>query len=97
MKESFIVALLQNTAILLTFAMLYENFWLKDDRKRNIVTQILTGVIIGAIGILLMFTPWLLVPGIVFDTRSVMLSIAGLCSHCCCHYYYCNCKVYYRR
>ena len=78
MKESFIVALLQNTAILLTFAMLYENFWLKDDRKRNIVTQILTGVIIGAIGILLMFTPWLLVPGIVFDTRSVMLSIAGL-------------------
>ncbi|MEA4983346.1 MAG: LytS/YhcK type 5TM receptor domain-containing protein [Paludibacter sp.] len=78
MKDSFIVALLQNTAILLTFAMLYENFWLKDDRKRNIATQILTGMIIGAIGILLMFTPWLLVPGIVFDTRSVMLSIAGL-------------------
>lgn len=78
MKDSFIVALLQNTAILLAFAMLYENFWLKDDKKRNIATQILTGMIIGGIGILLMFTPWLLVPGIVFDTRSVMLSIAGL-------------------
>lgn len=78
MKESFIVALLQNTAILLSFAMLYENFWLKDDRKKNIFTQIVTGLIISAIGILLMFTPWLLVPGIVFDTRSVMLSVAGL-------------------
>lgn len=78
MKESFIIALLQNTAILLVFAMLYENFWLKDDRKRNIAAQILSGLIIGGIGVLLMFTPWLLVPGIVFDTRSVMLSIAGL-------------------
>lgn len=78
MNEPFIVALLQNTAILLTFAMLYENFWLKNDRKKSIFTQITTGLIIGAIGILLMFTPWLLVPGIVFDTRSVMLSVAGL-------------------
>ncbi|MEA4936145.1 MAG: ATP-binding protein [Paludibacter sp.] len=78
MKESFIIALLQNTTILLVFAMLYENFWLKNDRKKSIFTQIITGVVIGTIGTLLMFTPWLLIPGIVFDTRSVMLSIAGL-------------------
>jgi len=78
MKESFFVALLHNTAILLAFAMLYENFWLKNERNKSIATKILTGLIIGAIGILLMFTPWLMIPGIVFDTRSVMLSIAGL-------------------
>jgi hypothetical protein len=46
MKDSFIVALLQNTAILLAFAMLYENFWLRNDRKKSIVTQIIKNLII---------------------------------------------------
>ena len=35
-------------------------------------------MVIGLIGIVLMLTPWILVPGLVFDTRSVMLSITGL-------------------
>ena len=78
MKESFIIALLQNTAVLLAFAMLYENFWIKNGNSKRFATKILIGLILGAIGIVLMFTPWLYVPGIVFDTRSVMLSVAGL-------------------
>ena len=78
MKESFIIALLQNTAVLLAFAMLYENFWIKNGNSKRFATKILIGLILGAIGIVLMFTPWLYVPGIVFDTQSVMLSVAGL-------------------
>ncbi len=78
MKESIIIALLQNTAILLAFAMLYENFWIKNERSNSLLRKITVGVILSGIGIVLMYTPWTWVPGIVFDTRSVMISIAGL-------------------
>jgi PAS domain S-box-containing protein len=38
----------------------------------------MTGLIIGAIGMVLMLTPWTSSVGITFDTRSVLLSISGL-------------------
>jgi len=78
MKNSFVIELLQNTAILLAFAMLYENFWIKNENSKSIGAKILIGLILSGIGILLMFTPWELGLGIVFDTRSVMISISGL-------------------
>jgi hypothetical protein len=78
MKESIIIGLLQNTAILLAFTMLYEHFWIKKDGNKTISTKIITGFFLSGIGIVLMFTPWTWTPGIVFDTRSVMISISGL-------------------
>ena len=78
MNQSIILGLIQNTAILLAFAMLYENTWLKDEEKKSILSKIITGLILGGIGVVLMFTPWTFVPGIVFDTRSVMISVSGL-------------------
>ena len=78
MKESIIVGLLQNTAILLAFSMIYDYWWIKNDESRSLLNKILTGFVIGIIGIILMLTPWILIPGIVFDTRSVVLSVSGL-------------------
>ncbi|WP_372644384.1 LytS/YhcK type 5TM receptor domain-containing protein [Ancylomarina sp.] len=78
MKDSIIIELLQNTAILLAFAMVYENFWIKDDNYKSIGKKILIGLILSGICVVLMFTPWTWAPGIVFDTRSVMISISGL-------------------
>lgn len=78
MDKSIIIGLLQNTAILLSFSMLYQNFWIKNERTKNIFTKILTGIILGALGIVIMYTPWTFVPGISFDTRSIMISISGL-------------------
>ena len=78
MRETIIIGLALNTSILLTFAMLYENFWLKNEASVNVWAKILSGLVLGTIGIVLMFTPWTMIPGIVFDTRSIMLSIAGL-------------------
>lgn len=40
--------------------------------------QIASGIGIGVIGILVMLTPWELTPGVIFDTRSVLLSLTGL-------------------
>ncbi len=42
------------------------------------VWQIFVGLLLGGFGIVLMLTPWVLSPGIFFDTRSVLLGIAGL-------------------
>jgi PAS domain S-box-containing protein len=78
MDESIIIELLQNVAILLAFAMLYENFWLQKSESLTFVGKLFAGTVIGGIGVVLMFTPWTFVPGIVFDTRSVMLSVSGL-------------------
>ena len=78
MKASIILELLQNVAILLAFTMLYENFWLKNKVSKTVVFKIVTGFIIGFIGIVIMFTPWTLMQGVIFDTRSVMLSVSGL-------------------
>ena len=78
MNNSIIVGLLQNTAILLALAMFYENFWLVNKDNKRLKAKLITGIILGGIGTILMFTPWVLEPGVVFDTRSVMLSIAGL-------------------
>lgn len=76
--QSILLGLLQNSAILLAFSMLYDNLWISRGKSLTFLRKILIGILIGAIGIVLMLTPWTLVPGIVFDTRSVMLSIAGL-------------------
>ena len=78
MYRSIIIGLLQNTAILLAISMLYDYWWVKDDVHRNLFNKIFTGFIIGIIGIILMLTPWILIPGISFDTRSVVLSVSGL-------------------
>jgi PAS domain S-box-containing protein len=79
MKESIIIGLLQNTAILLAFAMLYQNIWIKNEEAaKSFSAKIIAGLVISGIGVILMFTPWTLVPGIVFDTRSVLLSVSGL-------------------
>ena len=78
MKDSIIVGLLQNTAILLALSYVYEFWWNRNDEPKNNLYKVLTGFIIGLIGIVLMLTPWILVPGLVFDTRSVALSVSGL-------------------
>jgi len=78
MTGSILLGLLQNTAILLAFSMLYDNLWIKREEHWSPFNKVLIGAVIGAIGIVLMLTPWTLVPGITFDTRSVMISISGL-------------------
>jgi hypothetical protein len=78
MNESIVIGLIQNIALLLAFAMLYENFWLRNEKPRQLPGKIFTGLILGIIGTVLMYTPWTFMPGLVFDTRTVMLSISGV-------------------
>lgn len=78
MMGSIITGLLLNTSVLLSFSMLYDNFWVNYRGKRSFAVKLAIGVAIGGIGIILMLMPWRLMPGVVFDTRTVMFGIAGL-------------------
>ncbi|WP_321368811.1 LytS/YhcK type 5TM receptor domain-containing protein [uncultured Draconibacterium sp.] len=78
MGSSFFAGLIQNIALLLVFSYIYEFRWIDSLHSRRIFPKFFAGIIVGAIGIFLMFTPWIYAPGIVFDTRSILLAIAGL-------------------
>lgn len=78
MEDSFVLGLSQNIALLLSLSMLYDYFWAAKERKKTILFKITTGLVIAGVGFLLILTPWTLVDGIFFDTRTILLSISGL-------------------
>ncbi|MDD3740064.1 MAG: ATP-binding protein [Bacteroidales bacterium] len=78
MNWNIAISLVQNVAILLAFALLYDYFWLNSRKKNVLLKKIFIGLAIGAITLILMLTPGVLLPGIVFDVRSVVLSVSGL-------------------
>lgn len=78
MDKSLIIGLLQNVAILLAFTLIYDIIWESEKKFRSRANKIVAGFILGGVGILLMNTPWTLSPGLVFDTRTVLLVNAGL-------------------
>ena len=78
MNDSIFLSLIQNTAILLSFSILYEYLWVKKKKAITIWNKLASGLAIGFIGIVLMLSSFDFGPGMVFDTRSVILSISGL-------------------
>jgi PAS domain S-box-containing protein len=74
------VGLVQNAALLLALVLVFDVFALRWRTRQDMFSQyrLLAGLVIGTIGIAVMMTPWVLIPGLVFDTRSVLLSISGL-------------------
>jgi len=78
MDGTIVIGLIQNIAILLTFSMLYDLFWERSESSRNIILRFAAGLVLGGIGIVLILSPWTFKTGLFFDTRSVMLCIAGL-------------------
>jgi len=69
---------LQNIAFLLAAAAIFDLTTHKLQRRPHWVWQILSGLILGLIGIGVMLTPWTIESGIVLDTRSILISVVGL-------------------
>ncbi|MEX0986857.1 MAG: ATP-binding protein [Bacteroidales bacterium] len=78
MDGSIILGLLNNIAVLLVLTMIYDYSWIRQETPFNFLKGIRTGAIIGGMGLILMMTPSTLSPGIVFDSRSILLSLSGL-------------------
>ncbi|KXS44869.1 MAG: multi-sensor signal transduction histidine kinase [Methanolobus sp. T82-4] len=77
MNSEALIGIVNNAALLLALGLLYDSFSYKVSNK-TIPERVITGSIIGIIGVALIFNSWELAPGIVFDTRSILLSITGL-------------------
>ncbi|MFZ5762779.1 MAG: PAS domain S-box protein [Thermodesulfobacteriota bacterium] len=76
---SIFPALVQNAALLLAMAFVYD---VLTSRRRlgawPLPAQMAVGAVLGLLGCIIMLSSWIYVPGIIFDTRSVLLGIAGL-------------------
>lgn len=75
--QSFL-GLAQNVSLLLAAALLFDVSVVRWKERRPLYAQCLVGALLGSLGLAVMLTPWPFSPGIVFDTRSVLIAISGL-------------------
>jgi PAS domain S-box-containing protein len=72
------LGLIHNVALLLAIALIFDAVKARPFKFPYWVQQLLVGCSLGILGIFIMLTHWEFAPGIVFDTRSVLLSVSGL-------------------
>ncbi|MEZ4635596.1 MAG: PAS domain S-box protein [Caldilineaceae bacterium] len=72
------LALIHNIALLLAIALLLDVAKLHPLNTPRWLQKTLLGLGLGVVGVFIMLTPWQFSPGIIFDTRSILLSISGL-------------------
>ena len=70
--------LIHNGAMLLAMSFLFDLILEQRQANQKWIWKIFISLMLGGCGIVVMFTPWVLIPGLFFDTRSVLLGIAGL-------------------
>lgn len=78
MNDSFFFGLIYNASLLLTLVLVLDFITSKLSGGRICLWKIATGVLLGGIGLAIMHTNWELIPGVIFDTRSVLLGAIGL-------------------
>lgn len=71
------IALIYNASLLLALGIIYEIGYLLPAKWKKL-SAIFNGVLIGLVCLLVMSFKYVLEPGITFDTRSIMLSVAAL-------------------
>jgi len=76
MQQNIISTLISNAALLVILSIIQELTYNAFSRPR--IRQIASGVLIALASIAIMSVPFRLVPGIVFDTRSILISITAL-------------------
>ncbi|MBC7235551.1 MAG: GAF domain-containing protein [Chloroflexi bacterium] len=77
MNRDILIGLLNNAALLLALGVLYDTVPLRVNLRMG-GRRSLAGLGIGAAGIAIMLNPWHFGSGVVFDTRSILLSLSGL-------------------
>ncbi len=78
MIDSGILALVHNASLLLAMALVYDLATTRVKADLSRLQQMLVGLVLGGIGVAVMLSSWHLEPGIVFDTRSILLGVSGL-------------------
>lgn len=78
MNYAPLYTLIQNAALLLALVVVGDLITRKKPIYATLLRQVLAGIIVGGLCIGLMLTAFHFKAGIIFDTRSVLLSISGL-------------------
>ncbi|NTU59521.1 MAG: PAS domain S-box protein [Deltaproteobacteria bacterium] len=78
MDRAVVVGLVNNTALLLALVLLYDTFAKSGREGKSLRLQLVTGLILGGIAVAIMANPVQWSPGVIFDTRTVLLGTAGL-------------------
>ena len=73
-----LLGVIHNISILLALSLMHYLFGLRPVNNYKGVKEIFMGFAIGIIGIILMMSEWTLQPGLVFDSRTILLSVSGL-------------------
>jgi PAS domain S-box-containing protein len=76
-QSGIFVGLVNNAALLLALWAIYGLVSLRSNLKSS-WEKVLSGIAIGGLGIAVMYSTLPFSPGVVFDTRSILLSISGL-------------------
>ncbi|OMH39682.1 bifunctional diguanylate cyclase/phosphodiesterase [Motiliproteus sp. MSK22-1] len=77
MDSNSFTGLLNNAAILLALGVIYDALGLHAVTNRT-KRKLLSGLLVGTLGIAVMHTPWEMTPGVFFDTRWILISLCGL-------------------
>lgn len=78
MNNSMLYTLFQNAVLLLAMVVVFDLITSRQRLQRKRWYQVLGGLMIGGLGIGLMLESFQLESGIIFDTRSVLLSVSAL-------------------
>ncbi|PKN72034.1 MAG: hypothetical protein CVU50_09120 [Candidatus Cloacimonetes bacterium HGW-Cloacimonetes-3] len=77
MRSGILVSLIYNAALLLALGMIFDSVTLRNYQTR-LWAKLLSGFSLGLIALAIMINPWVLIGGVVFDTRSILFSIIGM-------------------
>ncbi|GEM_PF-1250618 len=78
MSDTPFIGLVQNASLLLAAAFIFNVATTRWHAGQTLFQKVVVGFALGAIGITIMLTPVKFMPGVVFDTRSVLIGISGL-------------------
>jgi PAS domain S-box-containing protein len=77
MNPSPVIGLIENAALLLALGVLLD-LTLRSGLAGRLWTRGLIGLALGTICVAIMINPWTFGSGIIFDTRTIILSVGGL-------------------
>lgn len=78
MNLVLIKELIQNGAMLVGVVIIFDVIISRWNPGRMSIQQVVAGLCLGMVGIGIMLTPAVFSPGIVFDTRSILIALTGL-------------------
>lgn len=78
MDTKILISLINNSTLLLAMCIVYDALSINREPLKSTWRKILSGTILGTICIAVMLNPLQWQQGIIFDTRSVLLCVAGL-------------------